>query len=107
MRILKIKEGDYIDFLSLRKIASLISLILILSGIVSISYHNGLKYGIDFKGGTNVQIQFTKTPDLDKIRDIFSKRDMKNIILQTFGDISNKEILLGLPINSPLGTGEK
>ena len=107
MRILKIKEGNYIDFLSFKKIASLISLVLILGGIASIIYHNGLKYGIDFKGGTNVQIQFSEIPNLDHIRDLFSERGMKNIILQTFGDVSNNEILLGLPINSPLGTGEK
>ncbi len=107
MRIIKIKEGNYIDFLSFKKIASLISLVLILGGITSIIYHNGLKYGIDFKGGTNVQIQFSQMPDLDQIRNLFSERGMKNIILQTFGDVSNNEILLGLPINSPLGTGEK
>lgn len=107
MRILKIKEGSYIDFLSFKKIASLISLVLILGGIASIFYHNGLKYGIDFKGGTNIQIQFSQIPDLDQIRNLFSERGMKNIILQTFGDVSNNEILLGLPINSPLGTGEK
>jgi preprotein translocase subunit SecF len=31
---------------------------------------------------------------------------MKNVVLQTFGDLADHEILLGLPINSPLGTGE-
>jgi preprotein translocase subunit SecF len=31
---------------------------------------------------------------------------MKNVVLQTFGDLEDHEILLGLPLNSPLGTGE-
>ncbi len=107
MQLLKLKEGQFIDFLSYKKIAALISFILILGGIVSIVSHNGLKYGIDFKGGTNVQIQFSDQPNLDTIRQIFSEKMMNNIILQTFGDIENKEILLGLPIDSPLGTGER
>tara|TARA_Y100001970_G_C14231825_1_gene859123 strand:- start:272 stop:1204 length:933 start_codon:yes stop_codon:yes gene_type:complete len=107
MQILKLKEGQYIDFLNFKRIAALISAILILGGIISIVSHNGLKYGIDFKGGTNVQIQFSKQPNLDEIRNIFSAKGMSNIVLQTFGDIKNKELLLGLPLNSPLGTGDK
>jgi len=31
---------------------------------------------------------------------------MKNVVLQTFGDVADQEILLGLPIDGPLGTGE-
>ena len=107
MQLLKIKEGEFIDFLSLKKITAVISIILILGGIVSIVSHKGLKYGIVFKGGTNVQIKFLVQPDLDKIRQIFSEKSMNNIVLQTFGDVKNKEILLGLPIDSPLGAGEK
>ena len=107
MQLLNLKEGQFIDFLRLKKIAALLSLTLILGGIVSIVSHEGLKYGIDFKGGTNVQIQFSVPPDLDIIRKIFSEKGMNNIVLQTFGDIDNKEILLGLPIDSQLGTGEK
>ena len=107
MQLLKLKDGQFIDFLSLKKIAAVISLILILGGIISIVSHKGLKYGIDFKGGTNVQIQFSAKPNLDIIRQIFSEKMMNNIVLQTFGDIENKEILLGLPLDSQLGTGEK
>jgi len=107
MQLLKLKEGQFIDFLSFKSIAAVISLIVILGGLVSIVYHKGLKYGIDFKGGTNVQIQFSAQPDLDIIRQIFSEKGMNNIVLQTFGDIENKEILLSLPLDSPLGTGEK
>ena len=107
MQFLNFKEGQFIDFLSYKRLAAVISGLLILAGVASIVGHKGLKYGIDFKGGTNVQIQFSMAPDLDQLRQLFAEIDMENVVLQTFGDPADKEILLGLPTGSPLGTGEK
>ena len=107
MQLLNFKEGQFIDFLSFKRITTIISLALILGGGFSIITHNGLKYGIDFRGGTNVQIQFSNQPNLDQLRQIFSEQNIKSIVLQTFGDVENNEILLGLPLDSSLGTGEK
>ena len=106
MQFLNFKEGQFIDFLGFKRLAAIISGILILAGVASIVAHNGLKYGIDFRGGTNVQIQFLTPPNLDQLRNFFAVNGMKNVVLQTFGDLADHEILLGLPINSPLGTGE-
>ena len=106
MQFLNFKDGQFIDFLGFKRLAAIISGILILAGIVSIVAHNGLKYGIDFRGGTNVQIQFSTQPNLDQLRNFFAENGMKNVVLQTFGDLADHEILLGLPLNSPLGTGE-
>ena len=107
MQFLNFKEGQFINFLAFRRVAAIISALLILAGISSVVIHNGLKYGIDFRGGTNVQIQFSTTPDLDQLRQFFAEKGMKNVVLQTFGDAADQEILLGLPTGSPLGTGEK
>ena len=106
MQFINFEEGQFINFLALRRFAAIISALLILAGIGSVTLHKGLKYGIDFRGGTNVQIQFTTQPNLDQLRKLFGEQGMKNVILQTFGDLTDKEILLGLPIDSPLGTGE-
>ena len=106
MQFLNFKDGQFIDFLGYKRLAAYISGILILAGVASIVAHNGLKYGIDFRGGTNVQIQFSAPPNLDQLRNFFAQNGMKNVVLQTFGDLADHEILLGLPINSPLGTGE-
>ena len=54
MQFLNFKEGQFINFLALRRIAAIISAVLILAGIGSVTLHKGLKYGIDFRGGTNV-----------------------------------------------------
>ena len=107
MQFLNFKEGQFIDFLSFKRTAAVFSAILILGGIASIVAHQGLKYGIDFREGTNVQIQFSTPPDLDQLRQFFAEKGMKNVVLQTFGDAADQEILLGLPTGSPLGTGEK
>ena len=106
MQFLNFKDGQFIDFLGYKRLAAYISGILILAGVASIVAHNGLKYGIDFRGGTNVQIQFSTPPNLDQLRNFFAQNGMKNVVLQTFGDLADHEILLGLPINSPLVTGE-
>jgi len=107
MQLLNFKEGQFINFLKFKRVAAIISLALILGGVISVVVHKGLKYGIDFRGGTNVQIQFSTKPNLDEIRQIFSERGIERIVLQTFGDVANREVLLGLAINSSLGTGEK
>ena len=54
-----------------------------------------------------MQIQFSNPPDLDQLRQFFAEKGMNNVVLQTFGDAADQEILLGLPTGSPLGTGEK
>ena len=68
MQFLNFKDGQFIDFLAFKRLAAIISGILILAGVASIIAHKGLKYGIDFRGGTNVQIQFSTPPNLDQLR---------------------------------------
>ena len=102
-----VKEGTVIDFLGKRFYAGIFSAILLVSGVVSILMHKGLNYGIDFRGGTNIQIRFKEVPNLDQLRNFFSEQDLGNVMLQTFGAVEDREILLGLSVDNPLGTGEK
>ena len=81
MQFLNFKEGQFINFLALRRFAAIISALLILAGIGSVTVNKGLKYGIDFRGGTNVQIQFTTQPNLDQLRKLFAEQGMKNVCL--------------------------
>jgi len=55
------KEPKY-DFLSMKKFTFIISGVLILSGIVSVFIHGGLKYGVDFTGGSILEVQFKGEP---------------------------------------------
>ncbi|HEY6946620.1 MAG TPA: protein translocase subunit SecF [Candidatus Acidoferrum sp.] len=63
--------------------------ILLLAGWVSIFYGRGIKYGIDFSGGTNVDVRFAKTPDLDKLRSGLAAQGLGNTEMQGIRDISN------------------
>jgi len=82
-----VKEGLVIDFLGKRMYAGIFSAILLIGGFVSVLMHQGLNYGIDFRGGTNIQIRFKEVPDLNQLRDFFSNQNLGNVMLQTFGAI--------------------
>ncbi len=101
MRILK--EDTNIDFLGKRKIAVVVSAVLIVLGVISIVYHQGLNYGIDFKGGFQVRILFEKVVNLDELRQQFDRPGMGSVSLQTIGD--GNEVKLVLPLDNPLGRG--
>lgn len=55
---MQIFQDTNFDFIGKQKITIGLSSILIVIGIVSIFFHKGLNYGIDFSGGTIVQVQF-------------------------------------------------
>ncbi len=95
-----------IRFLEKRRYTIYLSIFLVLSTFLSVLLHGGLNYGIDFRGGTNVQIRFDSDPDLNQLRELFANQGYDSIMLQTSGAREDREILLGLPIDSSLGTGE-
>lgn len=80
-----IKSGTSIDFIGKRKIALACSLALIIISVASIVWHKGLNYGIDFAGGTLVQVKFQKEPSADAIRSTFKSIGLENSIIQSFG----------------------
>src|SRR5258705_13953594 len=57
-----------IDWMGKPKYFYAVSALLLLAGWVSIFAKGGLYYGIDFKGGTNVDVQFAHPPNIDNLR---------------------------------------
>ncbi|MBM4271445.1 MAG: protein translocase subunit SecF [Deltaproteobacteria bacterium] len=80
-----IKPGINIDFVGKMKIAFFCSLAMIIISIISVIWHGGLNYGIDFAGGTLVQIKFQNEPLIDSIRSAFKTIGLENSIIQSFG----------------------
>ncbi len=80
-----IKPGINIDFVGKLKYAVVFSTILILIGIGSIIYHGGLNPGIDFAGGTIIQVKFQKNVSADQIRAALQSTKLSNSIIQQFG----------------------
>ncbi len=86
------KDVTHIDFMGKIQTAKIFSSILILVGLVSIVISGGLKYGIDFAGGTLVQLQFKSPPDIEVIRDGLKTIGLGESTIQEFG--SKKDILI-------------
>ena len=80
-----IKPGINLDFVGKLKYAIAFSTILIIIGIGSIIYHGGLNPGIDFAGGTVVQVKFQKNVSADQIRAALQSTKLANSIIQQFG----------------------
>lgn len=86
------KRSTEIDFMGKMRAALIFSGILILTGLISVGIHGGLKFGIDFSGGTLVQLQFKSPPDINNIRDGLKTIGLGDSTIQEFG--SKKEILI-------------
>jgi len=70
------------------------SLVLSVSGIGSIIAHGGLRYGIDFKEGTQMTVKWNGAPPEDKIRAALSKRISGEVTVQPFTDVANQNSIV-------------
>jgi len=86
------KRQTEFDFMGKKQTAISLSAILILIGIISVIIHGGLKYGIDFAGGTLVQLKFEKPPAIEEIRDGLKTIGLGDSTIQEFG--SKNHILI-------------
>lgn len=67
------------------KIALTASAVLIILSLVSVIFHGGLKFGVDFAGGTLVQLQFKSPPSLEEIRQGLKEIGLADSTIQEFG----------------------
>ena len=91
MQFLKMKES--VAFMSLRIPAMIFSGLLIIGSIVSLSV-NQLNWGLDFTGGTIIEIDYGEAADLDAIRTQLFEAGFDDAIVQNFG--SSKDVLIRL-----------
>jgi preprotein translocase subunit SecF len=88
-----IKHDINIDFVGKRKLAMIISGVVILLGLASLVINGGPNYGIDFVGGTLVQVKFAEDTDAGKIKDSLSTLDLGSVVVQHFGDDANEYLV--------------
>ena len=92
-----------INFMRLRKIAITISVVLFFSSIGSI-FMKGLSLGLDFSGGTLVEIQYKDSVNLEEIRNVLSENGYEDFQVVNYG--SSLDVLIKIadqPGNSSLG----
>jgi preprotein translocase subunit SecF len=88
-----IKHDINIDFVGKRKLALVVSAVAILIGLASLVVNGGPNYGIDFVGGTLVQVKFTENTDAVKIKDGLASLDLGSVVVQRFGDDPNEFLI--------------
>lgn len=77
-------KSTNINFVGSFKVAATISLIVILISIGSVIMHGGLNLGVDFAGGTVMQVKFPKATSTESIRDALKQIKLDNSIIQQF-----------------------
>jgi len=90
-----LKEKTSFNFMAKRKLAALFSAILLLVSIGSIVV-NGFNFGIDFTGGTMIEVAYQEEAELDKIRTTLEQGGFADAIVQNFGSIH--DVLIRLPV---------
>ncbi len=89
-----IKPGTNINFVGKMKLGFSISLAMIIISIASLILHNGPNLGIDFSGGTLVEIKFKEATTADTIRNALNTVNLGNSVIQQFGYKGDNEYLI-------------
>jgi preprotein translocase subunit SecF len=91
MQILNLKET--VAFMSLRVPAAILSIILVTGSIVSLGV-NQLNWGLDFTGGTQIEVRYGQTADLKQVREQLELSNFNDAVVQNFG--SSQDVLIRL-----------
>ena len=90
------------DFMSKRRAAFIVSIVLTIVAIGALVIH-GLNLGLDFTGGTLVEVKYQTAPALESVRQILEAAGYKDVSVQTFG--ASNEILVRLQQSFEAGIG--
>jgi preprotein translocase subunit SecF len=87
------KHNTKIDFMAQRNRAAVISVILFTLSILSLVTY-GLNWGLDFTGGTQIQLHFPTTADVGQVRDKLQNAGFKNAVVYSYG--TSQDVLVSL-----------
>ena len=103
-----IKHDININFVGLRKLALIFSLLLIVAGMVSLFAKGGPEYGIDFSGGTLIQVKFAQPTNAKEIKNALQEMALKGLVVQKFDEDSQEFLLRAQDTSSELeGLGQQ
>ena len=93
MEFFRIKHD--IPFMRHALVFNIISLLTFLLAVVSLAV-KGLHFGVDFTGGTVMEVNYKSAADLDKIRDRVAKLGYTDVAVQNFG--TSQDVMMRLPL---------
>ena len=96
-----IRAKQTIRFMRYSKPASWLSILLIIGSLTTISI-NWLNWGLDFTGGTVIEVGFEKPADLEKVRSTLAEAEFNDAIVQHFGSTHDVMVRLA-PIDGVKG----
>ncbi len=92
-----------IPFMSWRRPGAVISIVTFILSVFFIAT-KGLNLGVDFTGGTVLEVGYNQTADLGKIRSVLADLEMSDASVQNFG--SSREVLIRLPIKPEVSSAQ-
>jgi preprotein translocase subunit SecF len=95
-----IKPGININFVGKMKICVFLSISLIIFSIIYLVLRGGPNLGIDFSGGTSVQLRFNQATTVEKVRDSLKPIQLESSIIQQVGAKTAHEYLLRTEMSS-------
>ena len=81
-----VPPGIHIDFLGKAKYCIALSILVIVIGLSAMVWRGGLKQGIDFSGGTLIQLRLSQPVDLETVRQALETMGWERAIVQHYGD---------------------
>ncbi len=87
------RKTTYIDFMGMRKWAALFSL-LICGASLAVLLIKGINLGLEYTGGTEIQVQYEQPADLEDIRTKMLSAGFKDVVVQVYGPTTNAMIRL-------------
>jgi preprotein translocase subunit SecF len=87
------KQNTRIDFMAQRRWAAVLSIILFALSLVSLAV-NGLNWGLDFTGGTQIHLTFPNEVDLNQVRSTLESGGFKEATVISYG--TSKDVLVSL-----------
>ncbi len=92
-----------IPFMSYGRLTTSISLITFILAVLALGF-KGLNLGVDFTGGTLVEVTYGQTANLDAVRAILEEQKLAESSVQNFG--SSKDVLIRLPIKADISSAQ-
>jgi len=91
-----------INFMGKRRVAAAVSIILLVCCIASLAF-KGLQLGLDFTGGTLVELEYTQAPNIEEVRGQLMSAGYEKLVVQNFGADTSVLVRLSQGFNDKVG----